>query len=1047
MTACPSDDDLAGHLAGELDAAHAVAVAAHVDACEICRAVVVGAVRGGVVSWIQVVDASRAGRTGQRAGLGTGAEAAPATAADRGRLMPHRRDATLTPGTEIGRYRIVELIGAGGMGVVYAAHDAALDREVALKVLRHDLAGDPAMLAERLVRESRLMAKASHPAVITVHDVGRDGDQVYVAMELIAGETLGAWLRRAPRTVDEVVALFCRAGAGLVAAHRAGLVHRDFKPDNVLVELEPPGERQRVGRGGDPAGVAGGTDVVARVLVTDFGVARAIAAAEVTAELRAVGSTDGRAAVSPVHVQLTATGATVGTPAYMAPEQLSGADVDERADVFGFAVSLWEAIYGVRPFGGATPNEIRAAMDHPPVAPRQRGTAAAKGRIPGWLVRALRAALVADPLQRTATVAALLAQLDPEPRRRRRRRVAAAVGAVAVPGAVVATIAAWPAPAAAPDPCALGRASLDARWSPARRAIARAGLVAAGTDAGLVDSTLTALDGVATAWRDTHAQTCKDQPPPITACLTARLVEIGATADELTLATPAAVEYPGEQVTLISSPAACLRDAPALAEPNVPVDPALQRAVAEARRLIFEIEYTRDGGDFHGALAKIPAATAAATATGWERVIAELMYVHGATDNVGGDTTAGITRLREAAKLAQHARYDAIAARVWIVLAHTTALDLHQTERGIEYLDYAQPAIDRLGKPADLASQLLYTRGMVEGDAAQLDDAEAHLRQALAIADPGAPEMVPMVVSGLGYVLEGRGRYAEAAEQYRRALELAIATDGPDATGQSVYRGRLAANLARSGQIDEAIVEARKALAIAEATLDEKQIDRMQAHVGLSEVLRFANQLDEALAQLDRALPMAAAIVGERSQTYGEVLLGKGELLEAAKRPKEALPVLERACRVLELTPDTELTAAMCQVDVAIALNDLRRPAAALTRIDAALPVIERIDGPDHGQLASAQIIKGDALLLLHRDAEAAAMYEVARATFAAGQLEDGFEAAAEYGLAQALYATEPARALGYAAAAVARWGTAAPMWHADRDEAAAWIAARKRGK
>jgi eukaryotic-like serine/threonine-protein kinase len=282
--ACPTDEDLAGHLAGVLDAERATAVATHLDGCGACRAIVVGAVRGGVVSLAAVSNATVTVRESQR--------------------HLRRKGATLTPGTSVGRYRIKDLLGAGGMGVVYVAHDSALEREVALKVLRPDLAGDAAQLAERLVRESRLMAKASHPGVITVHDVGRDGDQVYVAMELIHGETLGKWLKRVPRTVEQVVAMFRRAGAGLGAAHRAGLVHRDFKPENVLVELD-------------------GAEV-RRVLVTDFGVARAVAGDEPA----------GSAKPPSGEVNLTATGVAVGTPAYMAPEQLSGKEptVAARAD-------------------------------------------------------------------------------------------------------------------------------------------------------------------------------------------------------------------------------------------------------------------------------------------------------------------------------------------------------------------------------------------------------------------------------------------------------------------------------------------------------------------------------------------------------------------------------------------------------------------------------------------------------------------------------------------------------------------------------------------
>jgi serine/threonine protein kinase len=221
VTACPSDADLAAHLGGGLSDDAAAALGAHLDGCPDCRATVVALVRA----------------------RGTPATAAPAPGA------------ALAIGAAVGRYRLTRVLGAGGMGVVYAAHDEALERSVALKLMRPDLAGDPAALAARMVRESRMLARVADPAVITVHDVGEVDGRVYLAMELIDGGTLRAWLDAAPRTTAEVIAVLRRAGLGLVAAHRAGVVHRDFKPDNVLVAASPSG--------------------APRVVVTDFGVARA----------------------------------------------------------------------------------------------------------------------------------------------------------------------------------------------------------------------------------------------------------------------------------------------------------------------------------------------------------------------------------------------------------------------------------------------------------------------------------------------------------------------------------------------------------------------------------------------------------------------------------------------------------------------------------------------------------------------------------------------------------------------------------------------------
>ena len=228
----------------------------------------------------------------------------------------------LVRGAAVGRYVVVESIGAGAMGRVYAAHDPSLDRRVALKLL-HPRAATPDLEA-RLLREAKAMARLTHPDIITVYDAGRHGNQLFIAMELVEGGTLREWVAREPRSWREILAVFVRAGRGLAAAHAAGIVHRDFKPDNVLV----------------------GTD--GRVRVTDFGLARSID------EVVVASSRGASARKIPVDAGLTRTGALVGTPVYMAPEQHEGTPAGARSDIYGFCVALYEALYGERPFAATT---------------------------------------------------------------------------------------------------------------------------------------------------------------------------------------------------------------------------------------------------------------------------------------------------------------------------------------------------------------------------------------------------------------------------------------------------------------------------------------------------------------------------------------------------------------------------------------------------------------------------------------------------------------------------------------------------------------------
>ncbi len=295
----------------------------------------------------------------------------------------------------IGRFLVMRPLGSGGMGVVYAAYDEELDRRIAVKLLRpgsseHDQA--------RLQREAQAMARLSHPNVATVHEVGAVDGQIYVAMEYVRGQTLQEWLAAAPRSWREVIEHFRAAGLGLAAAHAAGLVHRDFKPSNVLV--------------GDDG----------RVRVVDFGLVRSSGGEE--GEAAAVAASQVMGPATPLATSLTMTGTIMGTPAYMSPEQHRGAPTDARSDQFSFCVALYEALHGVHPFAGRTVGEVRAAVLAGRVPPPPR-----ESKAPVWLGRVLARGLAVDPAARWPSMDALLDALaaDPEARASARRRGALGV--------------------------------------------------------------------------------------------------------------------------------------------------------------------------------------------------------------------------------------------------------------------------------------------------------------------------------------------------------------------------------------------------------------------------------------------------------------------------------------------------------------------------------------------------------------------------------------------------------------------------------------------
>jgi len=337
-----------------LDARRSAEVRAHIDSCAYCFAAHTEALRSVDATAEVLVDTTGGPTEAPRATDGNARE-------------------PLRLGSIVGRYRVDRLIGEGGMGSVYEAYDPQLDRRVALKLLlAGQLAGEGA--GARLSREARTMAKLSHPNVVTVFDAGEFGDDFFIAMELVPGVTLAMWLAETKRTFDEVMKPFLAAGRGLAAAHAAGIVHRDFKPDNVLIDKE------------------------GRVAVTDFGLA-------VPPPRGAPPEAD--TVMPSLKLAVTRAGVVLGTPRYMSPEQYAGVKLDARSDQFSFAIALYHALSNQWPFDGETVPEVRLAV----ASGRIRDLPAEAG-VPEHVEGALVRALAPLPEDRFPSLEALLAVVE-----------------------------------------------------------------------------------------------------------------------------------------------------------------------------------------------------------------------------------------------------------------------------------------------------------------------------------------------------------------------------------------------------------------------------------------------------------------------------------------------------------------------------------------------------------------------------------------------------------------------------------------------------------
>jgi serine/threonine protein kinase len=392
-------------------------------------------------------------------------------------------------GATIDRYIVLDRIGAGAMGVVYTAFDPRLDRRIALKVMYAKPGAQASDVVARVLREAQALARLQHPNVVTVYDANALGEVVYLTMELVEGASLTQWLKAAPRTIAEILAVFVDAGRGLAGAHAAGLIHRDFKPDNVLVgddgrvrvvdfgiargadgpdllTVEAALDRSSRGAGASrpdlmlaiSKAALPPTDEAkpqARAMVeelspgaeppnlpyasTDRGSVPAWARTQDLADTARAG------AAGPVvthhgerprvlssqletgipglsSVRLTRTGALVGTPAYMAPEQHIAARVDARADQFAFCVALYEALYGGHPFPAKSYVQLSLSVLGGKVDPML-----ARTDVPVRVRKSILRGLRVDPADRFASMDDLLTSLTFDPGVRRRRRLGVAL--------------------------------------------------------------------------------------------------------------------------------------------------------------------------------------------------------------------------------------------------------------------------------------------------------------------------------------------------------------------------------------------------------------------------------------------------------------------------------------------------------------------------------------------------------------------------------------------------------------------------------------------
>jgi tetratricopeptide (TPR) repeat protein len=797
----------------------------------------------------------------------------------------------LSKGALVGRYLVLECLGVGGMGVVHAAYDPELDRKVALKLVKPwAMARNAVDVRARLLREAQAMAKLTHPNVVAVHDVGTVGQQVFVAMDLVEGMSLRAWLRAEPRTWAQVLEVFLPAGRGLGAAHAQGLVHRDFKPDNVMI-----------GRDG-------------RVLVMDFGLVRAMAgddgppaASDPTGESEIDGGSE-----RPLEQALTEHGRVLGTPGYMAAEQLAGRGVDARADQFGFCVALYEALYGERPFAGETPFEISASVVSGEVRPEPRGAA-----VPRWLRAVVVRGLAASPDARHPSMDELLTALSRDPSRRRRLAIAVGGGATLVLATVLGGLGVMRLHRAhVAEQCEREGRAIEDVWNERTRGELRHALTATASPyaSSSYERMEEWLDPWAERWALERGQVCRaarvegtlgpELLERATACFDEQRERLAATLEVLAASDSKMAAGAAKAAVAFSQLESCADERMLVQRPLTPNAIAASPELGEIRRALARAAALADAGDYAGGLPHAHGALDGAVALGWAPLEAEArLMAAGIRGEIGGYTEV-VDELRTAYMLASAAGDDALAAKASILLLRTLGYHLARTSEGLAWADVSTALLERLDRTEGLdAAQLANNIGLVHEVLGDYPGSQGWHHRALALRQRSLTADHPETahsyanLGNLALLLDDRDG---ALRWHLRALAVRTAGLGPSHPDV----GRSHANTGRvyfaRGELDEALEHFRAGYEIFARTVGPGHRDaaRVLAHIG--DTHRARGDLEAALSHYRRALDLQTPLLGpkhyETAQTtfvLGLVLMRQGRHDEALARFREASAAFE----------------------------------------------------------------------------------------------------------------------------------------------------------
>ena len=799
-------------------------------------------------------------------------------------------DASADPAS-IGPFVVLRKLGEGAMGVVYAGYDAQLDRKVALKLVRRQLLKNPAV-RERMTREAQAMARLSSPNVVQVYQVGEHDNGIYVAMEYVDGQTLGAWLKAAPRAWPVVLRTLCDAGRGLAAAHAAGLVHRDFKPDNVLVDAD------------------------GRARVLDFGlVHREGAPSDEELAVTAVGD-DASATVPPPEsidrssphwsVRLTQMGNVLGTPAYMSPEQHFGNPAGPHSDQFSFCITLYEALYGVRPFNGDSWAAIRLQVQEGVVPPPPLDSP-----VPRRVFRAIARGLATPPAERWPSMDALIEALEHDPWRAR-LRVAGMVGLIGAASAASYAVAATQV--AGVQRCEIGPEALAGVWDQAREAAAARAFDA--THLPFATDTWkrveARLDGYARAWLDARRAACEAHASGAQterladlriACLDRRKAHLSALVEVFTTADRAVVENAVQAAAALPGPRAC-DDADSLLTTAPPDDPALVARIEALRERLDRADVLEVTGKYEAGLELAAQVRAEAGPLGYAPLEAEAALSEGRLLMAAVRPAEAEAALLHALRVGIAHDLHAVAGEAATIRIFVVGNDLGRPAEALATAPFAEALVQRARGDARLAALLSNNLGTMHDLGGDVATAQAHFERAIdTLRRSGATDPLEAVVhNNLGQMSLDRGKIEAARGHFVQSLELFTGTLGDGHPLLVAPLNGIGDVDVRRGAYNEAMQSYVRALALVEASHGEEHRYLVYPLTGLGNVYARTGQAAEAAKHYTRALAIADKH-GVVDPVVGEALEGLAEQAAAAGSLPQARRLYERAAAAFDVSP------------------------------------------------------------------------------------------------------------------------------------------------